>query len=109
MFAMPSRLEYNQKKRMKAEQTSYPRSKVKVLLLENISDAAADELRADIKAQMQSRVRWTESVQGMSGDGIQTYIEVGSGTVLLGLIKRIDASAVGMALGNPADFAALEF
>ncbi len=30
---------------MKAEQTSYPRSKVKVLLLENISDAAADELR----------------------------------------------------------------
>ncbi|MBK8812128.1 MAG: phosphoglycerate dehydrogenase [Acidobacteria bacterium] len=30
---------------MKAEPTSYPRSKVKVLLLENISDAAADELR----------------------------------------------------------------
>jgi [acyl-carrier-protein] S-malonyltransferase len=68
----------------------------------------ADELRADIKAQMQSRVRWTESVQAMSGSGIQTYVEVGSGTVLLGLIKRIDASAVGVALGNPADFAALE-
>lgn len=69
----------------------------------------ADELRADIKAQMQSRVRWTESVQGMSGNGIQTYVEVGSGTVLLGLIKRIDASAVGIALGNPQDFTALEF
>ena len=69
----------------------------------------ADELRADIKAQMQSRVRWTESVQGMSGNGIQTYVEVGSGTVLLGLIKRIDSSAVGIALGNPQDFTALEF
>jgi [acyl-carrier-protein] S-malonyltransferase len=69
----------------------------------------ADELRADIKSQMQSRVRWTESVQRMSGNGIQTYVEVGSGTVLLGLIKRIDSSAVGVALGNPQDFAALEF
>ena len=68
----------------------------------------AEELRADIKAQMQSRVRWTESVQAMAGNGIQTYVEVGSSTVLLGLIKRIDSSAVGIALGNPQDFAALE-
>ena len=67
----------------------------------------ADELRADIKAQMQSRVRWTESVQLMLGNGIQTYIEAGSGDVLLGLIKRIDPSAVRIALGNPQDFAAL--
>lgn len=67
----------------------------------------ADELRADIKAQMQSRVRWTESVRQMSGGGIQAYVEVGSGSVLLGLIKRIDASAAGFALGNPSDFSAI--
>ena len=67
----------------------------------------ADELRADIKALMQSRVRWTESVQMMRGSGIQTYVEVGSGEVLLGLIKRIEPSAVRVALGNPGDFAAL--
>ena len=67
----------------------------------------ADELRADIKAQMQSRVRWTESVQMMLGSGVQTYVEVGSGEVLLGLIKRIDPSAVRVTLGNPKDFAAL--
>jgi [acyl-carrier-protein] S-malonyltransferase len=67
-----------------------------------------DELRADIKAQMQSRVRWTESVQAMLGSGIRTFVEAGSGTVLLGLIKRIDSSAIGIALGNPLDFAALE-
>ena len=67
----------------------------------------ADELRADIKAQMQSRVRWTESVEGMSGSGIQAYVEVGNGEVLLGMIKRIDPSAARFALGAPKDFEAL--
>jgi len=67
----------------------------------------ADELRADIKAQMQSRVRWTESVKEMSGSGIQAYVEAGSGSVLLGLIKRIDSSATGYALGTPSDFEAI--
>jgi len=67
----------------------------------------ADELRADIKAQMQSRVRWTESVQTMSGSGIQAYVEVGSGDVLLGMIKRIDTSASRFALGSPKDFEAI--
>jgi [acyl-carrier-protein] S-malonyltransferase len=67
----------------------------------------ADELRADIKAQMQSRVRWTESVQLMQRIGIQTYVEAGSGEVLLGMIKRIDPSAVRIPLGSPKDFNAL--
>jgi [acyl-carrier-protein] S-malonyltransferase len=68
----------------------------------------ADELRADIKAQMQSRVRWTESVQLMLTNGIHTYVEAGSGEVLLGLIKRIDASTERFPLGTPQNFAALE-
>ncbi len=69
---------------------------------------SADELRADIKAQMQSRVRWTESVQLMLGNGINTYVEAGTGEVLLGLIKRIDASTSRYPLGTLKDFAALE-
>jgi malonyl CoA-acyl carrier protein transacylase len=68
---------------------------------------SADELRADIKAQMQSRVRWTESVQLMIGNGIQTCVEAGSGEVLLGLIKRIDPSTERYPLGSPQDFMAL--
>jgi [acyl-carrier-protein] S-malonyltransferase len=67
----------------------------------------ADELRADIKAQMQSRVRWTESVQAMSGSGIQAYVEAGSGEVLIGMIKRIDAASSRFMLGSPKDFEAL--
>lgn len=68
----------------------------------------ADDLRADIKAQMQSRVRWTESVQLMLANGIRTYVEAGSGEVLLGLIKRIDPSAERYPLGTPSNFSALE-
>jgi [acyl-carrier-protein] S-malonyltransferase len=68
----------------------------------------ANELRADIKAQMQSRVRWTESVQAMSGNGIKTYVEVGTGEVLIGLIKRIDPTAGRFPLGEPKDFVVLK-
>ncbi|HET6596989.1 MAG TPA: ACP S-malonyltransferase [Anaerolineales bacterium] len=67
----------------------------------------ADELRADIKAQMQSRVRWTESVQLMQWNGIQAYVEAGAGEVLLGMVKRIDAAAARYPLGAPKDFVAL--
>jgi [acyl-carrier-protein] S-malonyltransferase len=76
--------------------------------VEAASLVSADASRADIKAQMQSRVRWTESVQAMFANGIQTFVEVGSGTVLLGLIRRIASSATGFPLGNPQDFVALE-
>ena len=64
--------------------------------------------RADIIAQMQSRVRWTESVKYMAAQGITTFIEVGTGTVLGGLIKRIAEGITTMPLGNPSDFSALE-
>ena len=66
--------------------------------------STADELRADIKAQMQSRVRWTESVATMIGNGNQAYVEVGTGEVLLGMIKRINSSVARYPLGNPKDF-----
>jgi [acyl-carrier-protein] S-malonyltransferase len=66
------------------------------------------DLRADIQAQMQSRVRWTESVQHMLANGIDTFVEAGNGEVLLGLIKRIEPSTNRFPLGTPQDFMALE-
>lgn len=68
----------------------------------------AEEARADIKAQMQSRVRWTDSVKIMSEMGIKSFVEVGTGSVLGGLVKRIAGEAVSYPLGNPQDFSALE-
>jgi [acyl-carrier-protein] S-malonyltransferase len=70
-----------------------------------IDESAA---RADIIAQMQSRVRWTESVQYLILDGINAFVEVGPGTVLGGLVKRISDGMTILPLGNPQDFLALE-
>ncbi|MFN3492511.1 MAG: ACP S-malonyltransferase [Anaerolineales bacterium] len=68
----------------------------------------ADEARADVKSQMQSRVKWTDSIKAMTEMGIDTFVEVGTGTVLGGLVKRIAPEAVNYPLGSPQDFLALE-
>ncbi len=68
----------------------------------------AESLRQDIQRQMQSRVRWTETVQLLTNMGITNFVEVGMGNVLIGLIRRISASASGWQLGAPADFTALQ-
>ncbi|MBI5962117.1 MAG: ACP S-malonyltransferase [Chloroflexi bacterium] len=69
--------------------------------------ADEDSARADIIAQMQSRVRWTESVKFMVDQGINTFVEVGTGTVLGGLVKRIADGMIIFPLGNPQDFVAI--
>ncbi len=83
----------------------------KVQIIGNVSAKAmqsAADLRADIQSQMQSRVRWVETVQLLSGRGIVNFVEVGTGNVLIGLIRRIAPSAIGFPLGNPPDFVSLE-
>ena len=86
---------------------SAPISEARIPVISNVkaeSITAADLLRWDLTAQLTSRVRWTESVRFLLGNGIQTFVEVGSGSVLIGLIRRIDESAKGIALGTPKDF-----
>lgn len=70
--------------------------------------ADEESARADIILQMQSRVRWTESVNFMVSQGITAFVEIGSGTVLGGLVKRIADGMMIFPLGNPQDFATLE-
>jgi len=52
-----------------------------------------DEIRAEFKAQLTSPVAWTDSIRHLGRLGIDSYLEVGPGDVLLGLIKRIDRGA----------------
>ena len=63
----------------------------------------ADEIRSDLQAQLTSRVRWTESIRLMIEAGVDTFIEIGSGSVLTGLLKRIDRQVSGLAVGSPED------
>lgn len=47
------------------------------------------EIRAELKAQLTSPVRWTDSINYLTVRGVETFVEVGAGDVLLGLVKRI--------------------
>jgi len=52
-----------------------------------------DDIRAELTAQLTAPVRWTDSVRQLGALGVDAYVEVGPGDVLLGLVKRIDRAA----------------
>ena len=67
----------------------------------------ADSVRSDLQAQLNSRVRWTETILWMQRKGIDTFVEFGSGGVLTGLVKRINRKTNRVPLGVPGDFSRL--
>lgn len=48
-------------------------------------------IKSNLIAQLTQPVRWAQSVQRMTSDGVQSFTEVGTGTVLQGLIRKISA------------------
>lgn len=52
-----------------------------------------EAVRTEVKAQLTSPVAWTESVNHMIAHGVDTFVEVGAGDVLLSLVKRINRQA----------------
>jgi [acyl-carrier-protein] S-malonyltransferase len=48
------------------------------------------QIRENLKRQLTSPVRWTQTVQNMLADGATSFTEVGPGAVLQGLIKKVD-------------------
>ena len=64
-------------------------------------------IRAELEAQLTQRVRWTESIQAMRAQGVDTFIEIGSGNVLSGLIRRIDRKSKRFSFGAPEDIETL--
>ena len=53
--------------------------------------------------QVSSPVRWQESVQRLASAGVTTYVEVGPGRVLGGLVKKIHREATVLSFGDPED------
>lgn len=54
---------------------------------------SVEDIRAELKAQLTSPVAWTGTIRYLSEQGVDAYVEVGPGDVLLGLVKRIDREA----------------
>ena len=52
----------------------------------------AGELRNALLHQIDSPVRWVESVRRLASEGVDRAIEIGPGAVLAGLVKRIERS-----------------
>jgi [acyl-carrier-protein] S-malonyltransferase len=65
--------------------------------------STSKSIRQDLQDQLTHRVRWTEIVNYMQTRGITNYIEMGNGTVLSGLVKRIDRQANVYSMGLPSD------
>jgi len=66
-----------------------------------ISDSS--ELKNLLVKNLESRVRWRESVLLMANKGINQFIEIGPGKVLSGLIKRIDRNLKVSAINTEED------
>lgn len=62
-------------------------------IYQNVSTTAVTdplEIKKNLIAQLTAPVKWTQSVQNMIADGATSFIEVGPGNVLQGLVKKVD-------------------
>jgi [acyl-carrier-protein] S-malonyltransferase len=62
--------------------------------------ATAEQVKEELLRQLCNCVQWQRSVEYMVGDGVSTFIELGPGKVLAGLIKRIDKSVNIVNIGD---------
>ena len=58
--------------------------------------------------QVSSPVRWESVVRRLASEGVTTYVEVGPGTALSGMVRRIHPEATVANFGSPDDLAAIE-
>lgn len=58
----------------------------------------AEFIKANLIAQLTSPVRWTQTVQNMTADGATSFVELGPGTVLQGLVKKISPGAEAISM-----------
>lgn len=62
---------------------------------------AAEEVKPSLIRQVTAPVRWADSIRRMADLGVTTFLEVGPGRVLTGLLRRIDGSLSGHAVEDP--------
>jgi [acyl-carrier-protein] S-malonyltransferase len=58
--------------------------------------------------QLTAPVRFTQAAQALIREGVHTFVEVGPGNVLSGLVKRIDRNARTISVSSPESLAKLE-
>jgi [acyl-carrier-protein] S-malonyltransferase len=63
---------------------------------------SAAECREGLLRQVAGAVRWQQSVERLAAEGVTTFVEVGPGSVLTGLVKKIAKDARTLNVEDPA-------
>ncbi len=69
---------------------------------------AAEQARQGLYEQIPNPVRWADSIRHIAGKGMTTFIEVGPGSVLSGLLRNIDPELRALKFGEPGDLEKLD-
>ncbi len=72
-----------------------------------VTDTA--EIQELLVKQVTGRVRWTDSVNAMIADGVSEFVEIGTGKVLAGLVKKISRDVAVRSIGKSSDMTELSF
>jgi [acyl-carrier-protein] S-malonyltransferase len=57
-------------------------------------------IKQNLIAQLTAPVRWTQTVQNMIAGGATSFTEIGPGTVLQGLVKKVDRSMATLGVNS---------
>ena len=92
---------------LRALATGTPR----VPIVANVDGEPKRDARAAIDAlvrQVSAPVKWQAVVERLASEGVTTYVEVGPGTVLSALVRKIHRDATAVSFGTPDDLAAVD-
>jgi len=97
--------------RLAPDLRALPREDPTLPIVANVDADLKRSASAAIEAlvsQVSSPVRWEDVVRRLAREGVRTYVEVGPGTALSGMVRRIDREAAVLNFGEPGDLAAIE-
>ncbi len=92
--------------RLGPELRALPAHDPRVPIVANVDAEPKRDARAAIDAlvrQVSAPVRWEDVVRRLATEGVTTYVEVGPGTVLSGLVRKIHGDATVLNFGMPDD------
>jgi [acyl-carrier-protein] S-malonyltransferase len=97
--------------RLAPELRALPARDPRVPVVANVDGEPKRDRAAAVEAlvrQVSSPVRWEAVVTRLASEGVTTYVEVGPGAVLSGLVRKIHREAMVVNFGSPDDLAAVE-
>ncbi len=85
-----------------------PITKARVPIISNITAVPITDptdLQSELARQIESPVQWTRTIEYLAAQGVTTFVEIGAGQVLSGLIKRIARGSTVLSVGTAQDLA----